>query len=272
MGKFDGYLICTDLDGTLLRKDKSVSEENLQAIEFFKEEGGRFTLITGRMPFYASDICNLIKPNAPFGCSNGGGLFDFQRGEYIWKQPIDNNVLKLVEYIDNMLPEVAIHVSTFYKAYFSKDNAAMKRFREVSKIPDCVCHYYDVNETIAKIIFASDKEEEIMSLEKMLKEHPMADNFSFIRSDKTLYEILPMGIGKGMAITKLREYYGAGLKKIIAVGDYNNDISMFEAADVGIAVSNACPEALAAADYVTVSNQEHAIKSIVWDVENGKFI
>ena len=77
MGKFDGYLICTDLDGTLLRKDKSVSKENLEAIEYFKNEGGKFTFITGRMPFYAGDISNLIKPNTPIVCMTvlSGSIF-----------------------------------------------------------------------------------------------------------------------------------------------------------------------------------------------------
>ena len=50
MGKFDGILICTDLDGTLYRNDKTVSKENREAIEYFKNEGGYFTFITGRMP------------------------------------------------------------------------------------------------------------------------------------------------------------------------------------------------------------------------------
>ncbi|MBQ3226919.1 MAG: HAD hydrolase family protein, partial [Clostridia bacterium] len=54
MGKFDGVLICTDLDGTLLKKDKTISEENLKAIEYFKREGGFFTIVTGRMPFYVT--------------------------------------------------------------------------------------------------------------------------------------------------------------------------------------------------------------------------
>ena len=48
MGKFDGMLICTDLDGTLLRRDKTVSMENLEAIEHFKAEGGYFTFIIAR--------------------------------------------------------------------------------------------------------------------------------------------------------------------------------------------------------------------------------
>ena len=45
MGKFDGILICTDLDGTLLRKDKSISEENLAAIDYFCDNGGAFTIV-----------------------------------------------------------------------------------------------------------------------------------------------------------------------------------------------------------------------------------
>ena len=56
MKKFDGILICTDLDGTLLNGDSAVSKENLDAIEYFKAEGGIFTFITGRMPFFVSRI------------------------------------------------------------------------------------------------------------------------------------------------------------------------------------------------------------------------
>lgn len=55
----------------------------------------------------------------------------------------------------------------------------------------------------------------------------------------------------------------------IAIGDYNNDISMFQAVQLGIAVANACPEALAAADYVTVSNEEHAIARVISELESG---
>ena len=77
MGKFDGFLICTDLDGTLLRNDKTISPENLQAIAYFKQEGGFFTFVTGRMPFFVSHVYDRIKPNAPIGCINGGGLYDY---------------------------------------------------------------------------------------------------------------------------------------------------------------------------------------------------
>ena len=70
MGKFDGILICTDLDGTLYENDKTISSENKKAIEHFKSEDGYFTFITGRMPYYSVDAYNSVKPNVPFGCVN----------------------------------------------------------------------------------------------------------------------------------------------------------------------------------------------------------
>ena len=80
------------------------------------------------------------------------------------------------------------------------------------------------------------------------------------------------GTDKGAAISNLCKHLGTDLKRTIAIGDYNNDISMFKQAGVGIAVANACEEALAAADYVTVSNRDHAIARVIYDLESGKYI
>jgi hydroxymethylpyrimidine pyrophosphatase-like HAD family hydrolase len=59
--------------------------------------------------------------------------------------------------------------------------------------------------------------------------------------------------------------------KTIAIGDYDNDISMFKAAKVGVAVSNASDKAKENADYITVSNEEDAIAKVIFDLEEGKF-
>ena len=57
----------------------------------------------------------------------------------------------------------------------------------------------------------------------------------------------------------------------VAVGDYSNDVSMLLAAGVGVAVANATPDAKAAADVVTVSNEDHAIARVIRDIEEGKY-
>ncbi len=271
MGKFDGILICTDLDGTLLKKDKTISSENIEAIEYFKQNGGVFTFVTGRMPFFVSYVLDTIKPNAPFGCVNGAGLYDGCKGEYMWKAVMPEHVIELVKCIDDNFSDVGIQVNTFYKSYFCRENQTMKRFRKITNLENIVCDYKDVQEPIAKILFGSESDEDIRNIEKMLKSHPLAEEFDFIRSEKTLYEILPKGIGKGTSIINLCNYLNIDVNKTIAVGDYNNDISMFKAAGIGIAVSNACKEAMDAADYITVSNEEHAIARVIYDIENGKY-
>ena len=270
MGKFDGILICTDLDGTLYRKDKSISEENKKAIEYFKSEGGLFTFITGRMPYYSTDAYNKVRPNAPFGCINGGGVYDGEAKKYVWTAKMPDGVSELVEAVDKALSDVGIQACVLDKTYFCRENGRMVSFRRQTGLPNLTADYHDVKEPIGKILFGTESEECIQEIEKILRSHPRADEFDFIRSERTLFEILPKGVHKGVALEKLTEYLGLDKRKTIAVGDYNNDVGMFRVAGLGIAVANACPAAIEAADLVTVSNEEHAIARIIYDIEEGK--
>ena len=271
MGKFDGILICTDLDGTLYKNDKSISTENRSAIEYFKKEGGIFTFVTGRMPFFAHDVYENVKPNAPVGCVNGAGLYDYKKNDYIWTAEISDGVFDLLKCVDENFPRIGIQVNTYHKVYFCKENIVMTEFRKITNLPDIKCDYAEVKEPVAKIVFGVETETEIKQLEKMLKSHPLAGDFDFIRSEQYLFEILPGGIGKGTSVEKLCEHLGIDINKTIAVGDYNNDISMFRASKVGVAVANACEDAKRAADVITVSNEEHAIAKVISDLENKMF-
>lgn len=268
MGKFDGILICTDLDGTLLRKDKSVSKENADAIEYFKKEGGLFTFITGRMPYTSKKIHEMVKPNAPIGCVNGGGIYDFEKDEYLWMEILPEDAIELVEYIVEQVPDIGVQVNTSKVIYFTKDNPAMVRFRELTGAKYVTCDYKEIKEPIAKMIFAHLEDEKVLKVAELLDKHPKGKMFDFIRSERTLYEILPKGISKAVALSKLSEILN--VNKTVAVGDYNNDVEMIKAADVGVAVENACDAAKAVADVVTVNHEQHAIAKIIQDIEDGK--
>ncbi len=270
--KFDGILICTDLDGTLLRDDKSVSKENLDAIEYFKANGGMFTIVTGRMPVTATDICNTVKPNVPIGCINGGGVFDHRTDEFLWMAAVDRSALELVEAVDKSMPEIGIQVNTAKKVYFCKYNQAMINFRREINMPDLRCHYTEIDEPIAKIIFTEDDEKILFELIDLLNNHPKSGNFDFIRSQRTLYELLPKGVTKGTSLTKLTEILGIDISKTVAIGDFDNDVELIRCAGVGYAVSNACDAAKAVADRITVSNEEHAIAKVIEDIDTGKLI
>lgn len=269
MKKFDGILFCTDLDGTILKSDRTISKENLDAIEYFKSEGGKFTFITGRMPFFASQFYDIIRPNAPVGCINGGGLYDYKKGEYIQTTELSKKVFELIDVIYDNFPNIGIQVNTFHKVYFYRDNQAMQDFRKLTRLPYLVKHYREVTEPIAKVVFVSDNDAELLATQKMLEEHPLAEDFTFVRAEKTLFEILPRKMGKHRALEALAEAF-SNITKTIAIGDYNNDITMLKAANLGIAVANATPDTKKVADLVTVSNEENAIARVIEDLSNRK--
>ncbi len=264
--KFKGILLCSDLDGTLLADNRSVSKENLDAIEYFKSEGGYFTFITGRPPKISGKIYEMLKPNAPIGCYNGGGVYDFKSKSFLWSVTLPVEAVELIEYVDTKMPDMGIQVNTGNRIIFSKDNSAQKWFREVTGVENDVCHYKEVQEPIIKVVFAHDDGDRILQLTDLLNGHPKSHQYDFIRSEEKLYELLPKGISKGNLLLKIAEILGIDPKNTVAVGDYNNDISMIKAAGIGYAVANAVPEVIAAADRVTVSYREHAIAKIIEEI------
>ena len=270
MGKFDGILICTDLDGTLYKKDKTISEENKSAIEYFKSEGGFFTFITGRLPYYSRDAFEKVHPNVPYGCNNGGGIYDGIAEKYVWTVELERDALELVRFADENFPDVGIQLCGFDKTYFAKENDMTGAFRKITGLPEAPCDYRTFKEPCAKVIFCSAVEDELLALRDAVMHHEMAERFDFIRSEKRLFEILPKGVSKGLALKKLAEHLNIDISHTVAIGDYDNDASMLKAAGCGVAVSNASPAALEAADIVTVSNEEHAIARVIYDIESGR--
>ena len=119
-----------------------------------------------------------------------------------------------------------------------------------------------------KVIFVFDTPEKTLQAKKMAMERfPEGD---FERSWPTGLELLSPGAGKGNAVCFLREVLekeGRPVKKLICAGDFENDISMIKAADMGYAVANATPDCKEAADRVTVSCDENAIAVIIRELE-----
>lgn len=263
MKKFSGMLFCTDLDGTLYSDDKTVSAENLAAIEYFKSQGGLFTFITGRVPLTAGAVCRTIRPNAPYGCLNGGGIYDPESQAYLWYETLSANVLDLVRAVDRNLPDVGIQFNTPDSICFVKENDAMQGFRSAMSTPPLFCRCEMPSTPLLKIVFAHFNNDRILALADLLHSHPLSQHFDFIRSEHHLYEILPKGVSKGNVLLKMAALLNIDPANTIAVGDYDNDISMLRAAGLSFAVSNAIPAAKAAAQQLTVSNNEHAIAAII---------
>ena len=266
MKKFDGWLFATDLDGTLLDDEKNVSEENLRAIEYFKSEGGLFTFVTGRIPGGAKHIVDIVKPNAPYACIQGGGVFDPRENKLLWAVEMSHKVFDLVEYIEELFPTVGIELNVYDKIYFCKKNKYTEKHRTDERFDDLTCKLREVPEPFSKVLVV-DSEDRIVEIAKALSRHPLASEFDFVFSDKWYYEILVKGTNKGMGLLKLCEILNVDKSKTIAAGDQDNDEPLLSTAEYSFAVANASEKAKGAAKFITVSNNESAIAEIIYNLE-----
>ncbi len=273
MGKFDGILICSDLDGTLFDEHHQISEENIKAIEYFKGEGGYFTFITGRMHYYVGDVLEIVRPNAPVGCANGAAVYDYVGKKYIRSKEIGHEGLELISLVGEKFPEIGINVNTYEKVVFCKDNEAMQYIREITGLPDIRIEDQEIEGGILKIVFGHKDLSEIERMEPLLDRFPsLSGTLGFVQPEAAIYEVQGEGVHKGIALPILAEYLKIDPKKIIAIGDNDNDIGMLKEAAMGVAVANASEGAKAAADHITVTNEEHAIAKIISDLESGAIL
>ena len=231
--------------------------------------GGIFTFVSGRIPFAVSHVCHEVSPNAPCVCSNGGAIYDFSAGELLHSINLSLEVIDIVKSVDSALPTMGIELCAHDKIYFCKKNTSTEKHRKNEKVGDYTCSFDFVPEPILKVLFADESEVELQKLIELVTGHPLASKFTLVRTDKEYYEILPKGTNKGDGIRKLISMF-PGIKKTIALGDNENDIPMFKAADVSVAVANATEVTKQNADYITVSNEEHAIARVISDIESGR--
>ena len=270
MGKFDGLLLCTDLDDTLLTTDKRVSEENSRAIEYFKSEGGFFTFVTGRVPMGARLILEYVHPNAPIVCFNGGAIYDFRDDKMLWSRSLDDEAIEVVEYIDNLFDFVGIEICTDDKIYFARTNRVLLEHQMLERLPDNFLDYHDIPEKWKKVLFMAEADE-LGLIKDAIAASPFADKYTFVQSSPWYYELLPKNTSKGEGLMHLAELLNIDRSRTIGVGDNENDLMMIKMAGTGVAVANAIDAVKQAADYITVDNNSHAIAAVIKAIENGEF-
>lgn len=268
MGKFDGVLLCSDMDDTLLTTDKKISDENKSALEYFMLEGGYFAFATGRVPKGARLGMKYIVPNAPIICYNGAGIYDYREEKLLWSRSLDKDASDVVKLIEKNVPHAAIEVCTKDNVYCCRTNRIIRRQFEIEQFEDNYIDFRDITEEWVKAIFMVETEE-MPALRSLIAESEFAGGYNYIQSSPNYYEMLPKGASKGDAMRELAKLLGIAPKHTIGVGDNENDLTMVSMAGIGVAVANAIPEVRSAADYITVDNDHSAIKAVIESVEKG---
>lgn len=254
MGKYDKFLICSDLDGTLLNREGRLTQENLDAIKYFCENGGRFCISTGRLPSHLLRYVDKEFFNCPAICCNGACIYDFSKDKILYSRPFENGIGKLLPFILNNADAI-VHVTLFTgltKTDFDRFDRNVYDFIDKNTLP------------IYKLVMCIDTPENTEALRDKLKEN-FSNYFNFSRSWSTGLEVLNKDATKGDTVERLKGILHDDYISI-CVGDFENDLTMIQKADVGCAVENAVPILKEAADEIICSNDGHAIKYIVENI------
>lgn len=263
MGRFDGYLLCSDLDGTLLDDEKCISRGNIEAIEYFKAEGGKFTFCTGRVVDGVRYVLEYVRPNVPMICFNGAAIYDFETEKYLHTKPLCSLAPDAVSYIYDLLPNAAIDVCTAYDSFFCRTNRILERHKTLEHLKDNYVDFRDIKGEWMKVIFMTEPEE-LHEVRDAFKNYPYTDKFDFVQSCENYYEMLPKASGKGYGLKELVKILNADMSKTIGIGDNFNDIDLVRTAGIGAVVKNAEDEVKKAADMVVdADNNSDALKSLI---------
>lgn len=275
MGKFDGVLLCSDIDATLLLGGV-LPEENQKAIKYFQENGGRFTLCTGRLFDFLDKYSHLVRPNAPFIAMNGTLIVDKESGKELYTCPLSADpgrmaadTLKAIPYLRAAYVFPGGHSTkvtitgegVFEVSYPDNDTTVTKLAKDADELNE-IFGYPENN--VYKIVFTVDADRSDEAKAAIIGLFP---DFSIFRSWINGIEVQSPQADKGKGARMLASLLG-DVKLLVCAGDYENDISMIEEADIGYAVANAHPSVKAVADRITEREcLEGAIAEIIYDLD-----
>ncbi len=264
----DIRIIALDLDGTLLDSDKNLSEANRAALAAAAAKGILVVPTTGRffgmMPPSVRDL-----PFVRYAITvNGAQVYDRETDTAIVREELPlEQALAIMRYLDGFDVIYDCYQDNWGRMTRAMQEKAeeyaqcphyVKMIREFRKpYPDLKEHLAEQGRDVQKImLFARDP---------AVRDRILADiqtHFDDLAVSTSTFNNLEINVAtahKGRAIERFAAHFGWTLANCMAFGDGLNDLSMVKMAGTGVAMANAAPEVLAAADYVTLSNDEDGV-------------
>lgn len=272
-------LLALDLDGTLLRRDSTISEENREAVEYAKRRGVQIVICTGRSYIEANQFqTQLISPSDWIISCNGTKICKPNEEENLFDAALMRQeceqILQICKKFDakpQFLADAEIYsdleVEKSFRLYCEKNKHV-----EVSPAKTICLQTMDEWESLLdarnKFSKAILYHEDPKVFDAMLQALTKLDCFelspaAYPGSEYINVEICSKGIHKGAALKRLADHLGYGMEHVMAIGDSSNDLQMIQMSGLGIAMGNAPEEIKQQAFDCTATNAEHGVAKAI---------
>ncbi|MBW8764786.1 MAG: HAD family hydrolase [Geodermatophilales bacterium] len=257
-------LIASDMDGTLLRSDETVSDATLAELDRWRSDGVPVVLATGRPPRWMQGIRRVLGHGTAV-CCNGAVLLDLERFEVIDEDPLHPEVLEpITTELRRRQPGTWFAVE--YGLEFRHEPVYRPRW-DVGAPGIAVATLEEmVAAPVAKLLARHEdlsRDEFVALVEDVVGGVATVTN----SSADALAEISALGVTKASGLAKVAAQLGVAREDIVVFGDMPNDVAAFEWVREGggraVAMANAHPEVHAAATDVTVTNDEDGVAAFL---------
>ena len=264
---FDGVLIASDFDGTLANSCGQISPGVRNAVRWFMENGGCFTVCTGRT-YQGFHSYSAEYINAPVLLANGGMAYDYASGKIVYFDGAGDETIPALRDISAMFPSVCIELYPFGKSWaIHLNERSEKHFTNQGIVFEHASDPADAPRPWAKVMLGGSRQDVRAVQEYLAHTHPETH---FLPTDGEFLEILRPGVDKGAALVKLAGYLGVAPENMYAVGDGYNDVEMLRAAAEAFVPVNGDEYAKACADHIVGSNDEDAVAEVI-DILSRKY-
>ena len=241
MGKFDGVLFFTDYDDTLYNKQLTVSPENRAAARYFMDNGGRFSVATGRAhrTFTPQIEKEHIEFNAPVILSNGAAIYDYESGLYLERTLLDDAVPSLLFDLCKAFPELGFEAYHGEDIYVHNPNLVTEIHLKRVATPFTLSAPEAMPTPWNKVILEQD-EPVLQAVSAHIAAH-WGGVCEAIFSNKYLLELTARGSTKGAMAAKVADLLHIDRKHLYCIGDNRNDLSMLAISAIPFAPANCDP-------------------------------
>jgi Cof subfamily protein (haloacid dehalogenase superfamily) len=257
-------LIVTDMDGTLLRWDDTVSEATVAELERWRGDGVPVVLATGRPPRWMRRIRDVLGYGSAV-CCNGAVLMDLERFEILDEEPLLPDVLEAVTAeLRRRQPDTWFAVE--YGLEFRHEPIYKPRWDVDAPGVSEATLAEMITEPVAKLLARHEelpRDEFVALVEEVIGDRATVTN----SSTDALAEISAAGVTKASGVAKVAAGHGIGPEDVVVFGDMPNDIAAFEWVRAGggraVAMEHAHPDLLAVATDVTGTNEDDGVAAFL---------
>jgi Cof subfamily protein (haloacid dehalogenase superfamily)/beta-phosphoglucomutase family hydrolase len=263
-------LLISDVDGTLVTKDKVLTSRTREAVERLRASGIEFTITSSRPPRGMAMLTEALKLKVPIAAFNGGMFVESDLTTVLEQLTIPLGVAtQLVDYLLQEGLDVWVYSGgNWYVRRLDAPHVAHEQ-QTVQFAPSVVNELHSVLNGAVKIVGVTDDPQRIARSEAELRRR-IGPFVSASSSQHHYIDFTHRDANKGMVVRMASNYFGISTDQIAVIGDGLNDILMFASAGLSIAMANAMPEVQRMARYLTKSNEEDGFANAVDQIILGQ--